>query len=136
MNFSTLVRAVLVYMKDHYPTTPEEYNFQAELKVASHWYWLPESHETANHEKSDWSLTKLPELASGPYKDIRVKTAAMETCKRWIDDLEKLNVQPPSQMNGQRIEEDGKSSPEEDENDERIYGVYLLTPVKQQTSLC
>ena len=30
MDFGTLVTAVLVYMKNHYPNTPDEFNFQAE----------------------------------------------------------------------------------------------------------
>ncbi|XP_074607962.1 uncharacterized protein LOC141860681 [Acropora palmata] len=38
MDLSPLVQAVIVYMKDHYPTTPEELNFHAELKAASQWY--------------------------------------------------------------------------------------------------
>ena len=31
MDFNKPVIAVLVYMKDHYLTTPDEYNFQAEF---------------------------------------------------------------------------------------------------------
>ena len=40
MDVSTVVQAVIVYMKDHYPTTPDEFNFHAELKAACHWHWL------------------------------------------------------------------------------------------------
>ena len=36
VDFDTLMTAVLVYMKNHYPNTPDEFNFQAELKAASH----------------------------------------------------------------------------------------------------
>ena len=32
------IQAVIVYRKDHYPTTPEELNFYAELQAASQWW--------------------------------------------------------------------------------------------------
>ena len=115
--------AVLVYMKDHYPTTPDEYNFQAELKAASHWYWYPKSNKNPGHEEEDCTSIKLPELASGPHKDNRVKIAAMETCKKWISDLKQLKMESSPHMRSQRVKEDEESSPDEDEHEERIYGV-------------
>ena len=123
MDFSTLVTAVLVYMKDHYPTTPDEYNFQAELKAASHWYWYPKSNKNPGQEEEDCTSIKLPELASGPHKDNRVKIAAMETCKKWISDLKQLKMESSPHKRSQRVKEDEESSPDEDEHEERIYGV-------------
>ena len=123
MDFSTLVRAVMVYMKDHYPTTPDEYNFQAELKAASHWYWYPKSNKNPGHEEGDRTSIKLPKLASGPHKDKRVKIAALETCKKWVSDLKELKMESSPHKRSQRFKEDEQSSPEEDEIEERIYGV-------------
>ena len=123
MDFSTLVRAVLVYMKDHYPTTPDEYNFQAELKAASHWYWYPKSNENPGHEKEACTSIKLPELGSGPHKDDRVKIAALATCKKWSRVLQELKMELSPPKSSKRVKEDEESSPDEDENEERIYGV-------------
>ncbi|XP_073249909.1 uncharacterized protein [Porites lutea] len=39
INFSMLVHAINVYLNDNYPEAPEDFNFQAELKAASHWHW-------------------------------------------------------------------------------------------------
>ena len=36
MKLSPLVEIVIVYMEDHYPTIPEEWNFHTELQAASH----------------------------------------------------------------------------------------------------
>ena len=126
MDFSTLLRAVLVYMKDHYPTTPDEYNFQAELKAASHWYWYPKSNENPGHEEEACTSIKPPELVSGPHKDNRVKIAALETCRKWIRVLEGLKKESSPNKRSKRVKEDEDSSPDEDENEERIYGMYLL----------
>lgn len=117
MNFSTLVRAVIVYMKEHYPTSPEEFNFQAELKAACHWHWLPEQ---------DWFSEKdLPELASGPYDDIRVKTAAGITYQKWIKELARAErkKQLLSLSHGQGNTKKGDSSSEHDNSvEQRIFG--------------
>ena len=122
MDFSLLVRAIMVYMKDHYPTTPDEYNFQAELKVASHWYWYPKNNKNSGH-KEDYTSIKLPELVSGPHKDNRVKIAALETCKKWISVLKELKMESSPHKRSKRVKEDEESSPDENENEERIYGV-------------
>ena len=76
MDFSKLVQAEIIYMKDHYPTTAEEFNFQAELKAASHWCWP---------EKVQRPLSLKP----GPPNDCRVKIAAQKTCQKWIEEVEK-----------------------------------------------
>ena len=123
MDFSTLVRAIMVYMKDHYPITPYEYNFQAELKAASRWYWYPKSNKNSGHKEEDYTSIKLPELVSGPHKDNRVKIAALETCKKWISVLKELKMESSPHKRSKRVKEDGESSPDEDENEERIYGV-------------
>ena len=126
MDFSTLVRAVLVYMKDHYPTTPDEYNFQAELKAACHWYWHPSGRKDRCQEEGDCSSIKLPKLRSGPHRDIRVKIAALVTSRKWISVLEEIKMESSLPKSSQRVEKNGESSPDEDGNEERIYGVYLL----------
>ena len=123
MDFSTLVRAVLVYMKDRHPTTPDEHNFQAELKAASHWYWYPNSNKNPGHEEEDCTAIKLPKLASGPHKDYRVKIAAMETFKKWTSDLKQLKMESSPHKRSQRVKDDEESSPDEDEYEERINGV-------------
>lgn len=75
MDFSPLVIAVMVYMKDHYPTTPEEFNFQAQLTAASHWCW------------PDKDKRRLS-LKSGPHNDDRLKIAAQATWQKWIAEVE------------------------------------------------
>ncbi|XP_068676872.1 uncharacterized protein [Montipora foliosa] len=77
MEVSTVVQAVIVYMKDHYPTTPEQFNFHAELKAACHWHWLDD--------------TKPPPFMKPvPYDDCRLKIAATETLKTWEEELKAL----------------------------------------------
>ena len=118
MDFGTLVTAVLIYMKNHYPTTPDEFNFQAELKAASHWYWHPESEKSLYDKEENFLLeTKYPELALGPHKDLRVKIAALETCRKWASDLEEKKKMSPRKKN-HRIEEDEEYSSDEDRKNE------------------
>ena len=123
MDFSTLVRAVLVYMKDHYPTTPDEYNFLAELKAASHWFWYPKSNKNPGHEEEACTSIKPPELVSGPHKNNRMKIAALETCRKWISALKELKMESSPHKRSKRVKEDEEYSPDEDENEERIYGM-------------
>lgn len=79
MDFNVIVDAVLDYMTDNPPTTPEEYNYQAELKAASHW---------------DWSGDDEPlNLVPGPHNDSRIKKAAAITLQSWIKELDKLKKQ-------------------------------------------
>ncbi|KAK2557797.1 hypothetical protein P5673_019754 [Acropora cervicornis] len=70
MELSSLVQAVIVYMKDHFPITPEELNFHAELKAASQWYWL-------NDRKEPSALKKVPA------HDCRLKIAVRDTLGTW-----------------------------------------------------
>ena len=70
MDLSPLVQAVTVYMKDHFPTTPQELNFHAELKAAGQWYWL-------NDKKDPLSLKKVPP------GDCRLKIAVRDTLETW-----------------------------------------------------
>ena len=60
-------------MKENYPSTPEEFNFQAELKVVSHWHW-PEDKE-------------VPRRKPGPRDDLRIKRAVKATLHKWYKDL-------------------------------------------------
>ena len=59
--------AVIVYMKDHFPITPEELNFHAELKAASQWCWSDDYNQLV--------------MKTVPVDDCRPKIAATETLK-------------------------------------------------------
>ena len=69
MDLSPLVQAVIVYMKDHYPTTPQELNFHAELKAASQWCWSDDYHKLV--------------VKKVPVDDCRLKIAATATLRTW-----------------------------------------------------
>lgn len=73
---SELVQAIIEYMQDNRPTNPEEFNFQAELKAACHWYWIGTSPKDGTS------------LKEGPHDNCRIKTAAMKTLKKWRAELE------------------------------------------------
>ena len=79
MDCSPLVQAVIVYMKDHYPITPKELNFHAELKAASKWYWLEENGNSSA-------------LKEVPADDCRLKIAVTETLKTWEKEKEDLDA--------------------------------------------
>ena len=81
MDLSPLVQAVIVYMKDHYPTTPKELNFHAELKAASQWYWLEDKGNS----------TGLKEV---PADDCRLKIAVRETLETWKKEKVDLEAKP------------------------------------------
>lgn len=87
MDFSTLVRAVEQYMKDNNPTSPEEFNFQAELKAACHWHW---------------SEKDVQCLERGPHDNWRVKIAARIICRTWVTHYEKADKTQSSDL-GSRI---------------------------------
>ena len=72
-------QAVIVYMKDHYPTTPEELNFHAELKATSHWHWLEDNEDSS-------ALKKVAD-------DCRLKIAVRETMKTWEEEEKGLHAQ-------------------------------------------
>lgn len=86
VNCSELVQAVIEYMKDDYPNNPEEFNFQAELKAACHWYWTKDGKA----------------LKEGPHVNCRIKTAAMKTLTKWEKELKKL-TRSQKQAESQRI---------------------------------
>ncbi|RMX54290.1 hypothetical protein pdam_00011979, partial [Pocillopora damicornis] len=73
LDCNSLVQAIVEYMKDNYPTTPEEFNFQAELKVVSHWDWF-EGKES-------------PRRKPGPRDDFRIKKAVKKTFTKWCKDV-------------------------------------------------
>ena len=99
IRFSMLVHAINVYLNDNYPTTPQHYNFQAELKAASHWHW-------SDDEKRC--------LVPGPHDDRRVKSAAKQTFDKWVEELNKERAEQPFK----KPREDSRSSDE----DERVSG--------------
>ena len=71
MDLSSLVQAVIVYMKDHYPTTPQELNFHAELKADSQWCWSDDYHKLV--------------MKKVPVDDCRLNiagTATLRTCEK------------------------------------------------------
>ena len=93
IRFSMLVHAINVYLNDNYPETPEDFNFQAELKAASYWHWSDDKERC---------------LALGPHDDRRVKFAAKQTFDKWEEEL-------------QAIKESGEDNRLSDE-DERVSG--------------
>lgn len=104
IHFNTLVQAVVDYMAGNYPTTPEDFNFQAELKAASHWRWF--------------SGNELPNPISGPHDDFRIIIAAIEALRKWKRDLEEAKQhqaterEPPCAEKVQSDDEEGDSSSE------------------------
>ena len=94
ISFSMPVYAINVYLDDNDPKTPEDFNFQAELKVASHWDWLGDENRC---------------LELGPYDDRRVKLAAEKTFYKWVEELNKEREQTPK-----KSKEDSCSSDEDE----------------------
>lgn len=68
-----MLQAIVEYMKDNYPTTPEEFNFQAELKVVSHWHWFEDK--------------AVPRRKPSPREDFRIKKAVKKSFQKWSRDL-------------------------------------------------
>lgn len=79
MDIQVVNQAVLHFLIDNPPTTPEDFNFQAELKAASHWHW----------PKYDEPL----KLVSGPHDDLRVKMVAVRALKSWKEELHKASIE-------------------------------------------
>ena len=73
MEMYVVDQAVLHYLIDNPPTTPEDFNFQAELKAASHWFW----------PKDDEPMKRV----SGPHDDWRLKKVAAIALKGWKEEL-------------------------------------------------
>ena len=95
MDLSPLVEAVTVYMDDHFPTTPEELNFHAELKAASQWYWL-------NDNKDSLPLKKVPA------DDCRLKIAVRDTLETWKKEKKALQDSPNDSVNKKSSGKHGK----------------------------
>ena len=100
MDVSSVIQAVIVYMKDHYPITPEEFNFHAELKAACHWYWLD---DTKQH----------PSRKPVPYDDCRLKIAATYTLEAWKEQLKSLQEEENKRMDVERSDSSDESVEEQ-----------------------
>ena len=97
MNVSVLVHAVLEYLKDHRPTTPQESNFQAELKAASYWYWFKKNERM--------------QFVSGHFDDMQLKRVAKLALERWTKKLNKIKSQAQKLLSAkQRDSNDSISS--------------------------
>ena len=81
MDLSPLVQAVILYMKDHYPTTPKELNFHADLKAANQCYWL----------KDNGNFSALKKVHAN---DCGLKIAVRETLKTWEIEKEDQEAKP------------------------------------------
>ncbi|XP_015774992.1 PREDICTED: uncharacterized protein LOC107353184 [Acropora digitifera] len=79
-------------MINHLPTTPEELNFHAELKAASHWCWSDDSNQLVMKEALD---------------NCRLKIAVTETLKTWKEEEAELQRSKDNKM-----DKDGDSSDE------------------------
>ena len=103
-------------MDDNDPETPKDFNFQAELKAASHWDWLDDK-------------TRCLEL--GPYDDPRVKFAAEQTFDKWVEELDKERKRS--------FKKPKKESGSSDE-DERVLGkqagTYSPPAMKDLSAVC
>ncbi|XP_044174429.1 uncharacterized protein LOC114972041 [Acropora millepora] len=86
MDLSPLVQAVILYMKDHFPITPKELNFHAELKAASGWSW--------SDDYTQLSMKKVP------FDDCRLKIAATEALKTWKKMEEELQSTRGNKIKG------------------------------------
>ena len=79
LDFYVIGQAVLYYMIHNPPTTPEDFNFHAELKAVSHWHW-PKDDEP-------------PNFVPGPHDDLRLKKVAGIALKSWKEKLGQLRKQ-------------------------------------------
>ncbi|XP_068684505.1 uncharacterized protein [Montipora foliosa] len=111
MGVSTVTQAVVVYMKDHYPTTPEEFNFHAELKAACHWHWLDDTKQ-------------LPYVKPVPYDDCRLKIAATNTLLAWKEELKFLQEAENKRMDVERS--DSSDDTVEEQLSDLRHGIYVL----------
>ena len=111
-----LVYAINVYLDDNDPKTPEDFNFQAELKAASHWDWLDDENRC---------------LELGPYDDRRVKLAAEKTFHKWVEELNKEKEQP-----SKKSKEDSCSSDEDEGVSGKQAGTWSPPTVKTLSAVC
>ena len=85
MEINVIDQAVLHFLIDNPPITPEDFNFHAELKAASQWRW-PNDDEPMKR-------------ASGPHDDWRLKKVAAIALKSWKEELCRATKQ--TCMNGE-----------------------------------
>lgn len=115
---NTLVQAILDYMYYNYPTTPKEFNFQAELKAVCHWRWL---------EKNE-----LPQFIPGPHDDFRIKRAVNAALTKWKENLKeakRLGSGTRKPSGAKKVQNDKKGSDSSSDTDqESISGEFCLLP--------
>ena len=96
-----LVQAILDYMYYNYPTTAEEFNFQAELKAMSHWRW--------------WKKGEVPQFISGLQTDERIMKAAGMALQKWKKLAGREVVEQATTKNAQQADCEQSDSSSEDE---------------------
>lgn len=96
MNVSVLVHAVLEYLEDHRPTTPQESNFQAELKAASYWHWFKENERM--------------QFESRHFDDMQLKKVAKLALERWTKKLNELKRQAQTLLSAEQWDSDDSDS--------------------------
>ena len=117
MDVSVLVHAVLEYLKANRPTTPQESNFQAELKAASHWYWFKENEPM--------------QFESRHFDDVQLKKVAKLALEGWTKKLDEVKHQAQKLLSTKQGDTDDSDS--SDSIDDEISGdCKLLLVVKLQ----
>lgn len=111
MNVNVLVHAVLKYLHASNPVTPEDFNFRAELKAASHWYWFKKEEDM--------------KFVMGPFDDIRVKTVALIYLYGWLNELDELRSKAEISKN-----EEDDSKKRISELEESIFSLQWYYDVK------
>ena len=111
-----LVYAINVYLDENDPETPEDFNFQAELKAASHWDWLDDEHRC---------------LEIVPHDDRRVKLAAKQTFDKWVEELNKEREQ-----RSKKSKDDSCSSDEDERVSGKRAGTWSPPTVKTLSAVC
>ena len=79
MEICVIDQAVLHFLIHNPPSTPEDFNFHAELKAASEWCW----------PKDDEPMKRAP----GPHDDWRLKKVAAIALKNWKEELSQAKKQ-------------------------------------------
>lgn len=105
MDLSSLVQAVVMYMKDDYPTNPEKLNFHAELKAASHWCWSDDYHQLV--------------MKKVPLNDCRLQIAATKALGTWKKEEKDLR----KRTEAKKMDKGNDSSDESEE--EQLSGVSV-----------
>ena len=103
MDLSPLVQAVMMYMKENYPSNHKQLNFHAELKAASQWCWSDDYHHLV--------------MKKVPFDDCRLKFAATKTLSTWVKDEKDLQ----KRTKAKKMDKGNDSSDES--ADEQLSGV-------------